>query len=109
MKYFWFLMFLLSLFVNISLAFQLSLYAKVSESYGVLKQDVEVGIFDVADTEKTLLFKLPKGLTVKNASDVNQISQFEPYRFSIIVTSDEELVDYKVSPDNPYNDFYSVK
>jgi hypothetical protein len=57
---------------------------------GVLSQDLTVRHFGGHDT----LFKLPKGLVVRDAS-ASGADWFEPYRFRIVVTSDNEhLVDY---------------
>jgi hypothetical protein len=60
---------------------------------GVLTEDIEVGYFGSDDT----IFKLPKGLAVREASATGA-DWFEPYRFRIVVTSDSEaLVDYSVN------------
>ena len=57
---------------------------------GVLKNDLEIGYFD----NSTKVFTLPKGLVVKEASATGA-GWFEPYRFRLVVTSDNEnLVDY---------------
>ena len=60
----------------------------------------------------SLLFTLPKGLTVRNASErgLNAIGQFENERFQIVITSDEELVNYNIPPDNlaPNGNYYSA-
>ena len=60
---------------------------------GILAKDLKVGIFDKKET----IFTLPKGLTVKDASPrgLDAIDRFEPYRFTIEVsTDDNNLIDY---------------
>lgn len=61
---------------------------------GRLKEDVNVGFF----TGEKKMFKLPKGLTVRNISQngVAAIGQFENNRFEIVLTSEDDLVDYNV-------------
>ena len=75
---------------------------------GVLSKDIKVGSFD---TGKTLL-ELPKGLVVKDVSPrgFNAIDLFEPNRFSITITTDDEnLIDYKTTEyTNPNKDIYSA-
>lgn len=63
---------------------------------GVLSQDIKVRVFD----SDKVLFILPKGLVVRDASATGA-GWFEPHRFRIVVTSDNAaLVDYsqKVAP-----------
>jgi hypothetical protein len=63
---------------------------------GVLIQDVEVGVFDTDET----LFTLPKGLVVREAS-ASGAGWFEPYRFRIVVTANNErFVDYEPSDED---------
>jgi hypothetical protein len=68
-----------------------------------------LGLFNNQDT---LLFKLPKGLTVRDVSQrgFGAIGQFENNRFEIIVTSENDLVDYGKPADNllPFGNFYSA-
>lgn len=75
---------------------------------GVLSQDTKVGYFG---GDKTV-FTLPKGLVVREASATGA-GWFEPIRFRIVVTSDNEsLVDYSVSKeqlDGQYNEYYSAE
>lgn len=75
---------------------------------GVLTKDVEVGLFQ----GEGVIFKLPKGLVVREASATGA-GWFEPYRFRIVVTSDEEsIVDYSQSgqvPEGQNSEYYSVK
>lgn len=80
-----------------------------SYKYGVLKNDVEVGIF----SSDSLLFTLPKGLTVKNVSPrgLNAIGQFEGNRFELVITTDrDDLVDYNVSESEQqcFGNYYSA-
>jgi len=76
---------------------------------GRLKEDVNVGIF----TGEKMMFKLPKGITVRNISQngISAIGQFENNRFEIVFTSDDDLVDYNVKKDSffPFGNFYSVE
>jgi hypothetical protein len=76
---------------------------------GRLKEDVNVGFF----TGEKKMFKLPKGLTVRNISQngIAAIGQFENNRFEIVLTSDDELVDYNVEKDSlfSFGNFYSVE
>ena len=51
---------------------------------GVLARDVEIGPFD----SDTRLFRLPRGLPVRDASATGA-GWFEPHRFRLIVTSDD--------------------
>jgi hypothetical protein len=59
-----------------------------------------------------MVFKLPKGLTVADESQrgISAIGQFENNRFSIIITSNEDLVDYEINEDslNIFSNFYSA-
>ncbi|EMO88442.1 hypothetical protein [Leptospira noguchii] len=75
---------------------------------GVLKQDLIIGKFN----QKVRLFRLPKGIVVRDASAVGA-DYFEPHRFKIIVTSNrEDLVDYDIAEKDlsDFNDeFYSAK
>jgi hypothetical protein len=51
---------------------------------GVLARDVEVGRFNEAER----LFVLPKGLVVREASATG-MDWFEPYRFRLVITSED--------------------
>ncbi|TGM57024.1 hypothetical protein [Leptospira adleri] len=81
---------------------------KQNGELGILKKDLIVGKFD----GKERLFKLPKGLVVRDAS-ASGVGYFEPNRFKIIVTSDREnLVDYDVTEKeiSDFNaEYYSVR
>lgn len=77
---------------------------------GRLTRPVEVGAFGGSD----VLFRLPADLTVRDASPTGlaAIGQFEPYRFSIIVTTDDpELVSYAVRDEELRRDeeYYSIE
>ena len=76
---------------------------------GRLKEDVNVGF--LAGEKK--MFKIPKGITVRNISQngIAAIGQFENNRFEIVLTSDDDLVDYTVSKDSlfEFGNFYSVE
>ncbi len=76
---------------------------------GVLKRDIEVVRFG----EDQQVFRLPKGLVVQDAHATGA-GYFEPYRFRIVVTSDDEgLVDYSspeaASAANLHGNYYSAK
>lgn len=61
---------------------------------GVLTRDIHVGRFEGTET----MFTLPRGLVVREAS-ASSADWFEPYRFRLVVTSDDEtLVDYSPHP-----------
>jgi hypothetical protein len=76
---------------------------------GRLKEDVNVGF--LAGEKK--MFKIPKGITVRNISQngIAAIGQFENNRFEIVLTSDDDLVDYSVTKDSlfSFGNFYSVE
>lgn len=80
-----------------------------SHELGILKEEIEVGNFM---GDKTL-FKLPKGITVKNESErgLSAIGQFENERFSIVITADRDLIDYDIENDSLNSDgnFYSAE
>jgi hypothetical protein len=75
---------------------------------GILYQDIRIGLF----SSNKVLFTLPKGLVVRDASATGA-GWFEPNRFRIGVTSDNpELVDYslKVEPlSDQQTEHYSVE
>ena len=104
---------ILRLSVVFNLVFVLGLFLNWfnSPSYklGELKQDIELGLFNKNDT---VLFKLPKGLTVRNVSQrgLNAIGQFENNRFEIVVTSEKDLVNYNAAEEKllPFGNFYSA-
>ena len=63
---------------------------------GVLAKDLNVGYFG----NTTSVFTLPKGLVVREASATGA-DWFEPHRFRLVVTSDNEaLVDYSARKEN---------
>src|SRR5687768_4930729 len=65
--------------------------AEISDGkLGVLAKDIRVGVFG---TDKAVL-TLPRGLVVRDASATG-MDRFEPHRFKIIVTSEDQgLVNY---------------
>jgi hypothetical protein len=89
----------ISLFLNVILvaavgfAFYKALdgCAEISDGrMGVLTKDVQVGYFNTSKN----VFTLPKGLVVREA-DASGIGYFEPFRFRLVVTSENEnLVKY---------------
>lgn len=82
--------------------------AKIADGrIGILSKNTAIVRF--GDTET--IFTLPKGLVVREASATGA-GWFEPYRFQIVITSDdEELVDYSVNEKKPINqnsEYYSA-
>lgn len=80
-----------------------------SHELGRLEKDLKIGIF----TSDSVIFTIPKGLTVRNASErgISAIGQFENERFEIVITSDDpNLVNYKVpkSDLDSFGNFYSA-
>lgn len=75
---------------------------------GRLKKDVEIRYF----SWDSVLFKLPKGLTVADESQrgISAIGLFENNRFSIVITSNEDMVDYEINEDSlgVFSNFYSA-
>ena len=80
-----------------------------SHELGVLKEDIEVGHF----MGNEILFKIPKGITVKNESErgIAAIGQFENERFSIVITADRDLIDYDIEESqlNGTGNYYSAE
>lgn len=76
---------------------------------GRLEKDIEIGYF----TGDSIIFTLPKGLTVRNASQrgISAIGQFENERFQIVITSDDpNLINYDLPKDslNTFENYYSA-
>lgn len=104
----------ISIILNIGLAFLLFLQtmygcAEVSNGrVGILNQDVDVGIFGSGKA----LFTLPEGLVVREAS-ASGADWFEPYRFRIVVTANNErFVDYDLTAEELAEqnaEFYSAE
>ena len=102
----------LSIILNIIWAFLIisDLFIFPSKGYGKLEKNIYVGIF----SSDSVVFYLPKGLTVKDVSakGISAIDQFENNRFDIVITSDDEnVVNYNLPKDslNYWNNFYSIK
>ena len=101
----------LSLLLNIYLGFDYLLWKlnAPQDRRGILTKDVVVGNF----MGKNILFKIPKGITVRDESPqfLAAAGQFEPYRFSIVLTTqDEKVVNYSVQKDslNQFSEYYSI-
>ncbi|MCG8550318.1 MAG: hypothetical protein MI799_07945 [Desulfobacterales bacterium] len=82
--------------------------AKIADGrIGRLAEDTQIGFFGDSET----LFTLPKGLVVRDASATGA-GWFEPYRFQIVITSDNEaLVDYSINERPPVKqdgEYYSA-
>ena len=76
---------------------------------GRLEKDIKVGHFSSDST----IFKLPKGLTVRNISQrgLAAIGQFENERFEIAITSDDPLlINYDLPMDSlqQFGNYYSA-
>lgn len=76
---------------------------------GRLEKDISVGHF----TTDSVLFKLPKGLTVCDVSPsgLNAIGQFENNRFEIIITTDDQnLINYTLPKESldVFGNYYSA-
>lgn len=106
------LLLIMSLSFNTFFLLKIALDRFNSPTYrlGGLKKDISIRLFHQNDT---VLFELPKGLTVRDVSPmgIGAIGQFENNRFEIIVTSDQVLVDYDKPKDElmPFGNYYSVK
>lgn len=102
--------FRISILLNIVLliGWGLSSLNRPSYKLGRLEKNITVGNF-MGDS---LLFTLPKGLTVRNASErgLNAIGQFENERFQIVISSDDELINYDLPIDSlgPNGNYYSA-
>ena len=76
---------------------------------GRLEKNLEIGYF----TGDSTIFVLPKGLTVRNASQrgLAAIGQFENERFQIVITSsDPSLIRYDLPKDSfdTFGNYYSA-
>ena len=72
-------------------------YTAHSDKLGKLNKDIKVGLFN--DEGKSVLFTLPKGITVKDVSErgLSAIDLFENHRFEIVITSDrDDLINYNI-------------
>ena len=80
----------ISILLNIVflLGYLLNWFNSPSYEIGRLEEDVKVGIF----TGDSTIFKIPKGLTVRNVSErgIGAIGQFENNRFYFLLKSSEE-------------------
>ena len=95
-----------SIFFNI--LFVIGWLTSPTQKLGRLQKDIQVGFF----TSDSVMFTLPKGMTVRNASQrgLGSIGQFENERFEVVVTSDDKaMVDYNVpvSELQPFGNLYS--
>ena len=90
------------------LTFLLNYFNSPTYELGKLKKDLKISYFSSDST----FFYLPKGLTVRNISQrgIAAIGQFENERFEIVITSDDDLVDYNVPKDSlqVFGNFYSA-
>jgi hypothetical protein len=100
----------ISIILNIFLIalFLLNTMNSPSNEIGKLKKDLKVGFF----TGDSAFIFLPKGLTVRNKSErgLSAIGQFENNRFEIVITSDEDLVEYNLPKDSlfTFGNYYSA-
>jgi len=104
------IIFILSILLNIVFGFNYLNNAinEPTRELGKLKKEIKIGYF----SSDSVLFKLPKGLTVADESKrgISAIGQFENNRFSIVITSNEDLVDYEINEDSLglFSNFYSA-
>jgi hypothetical protein len=102
--------FIISIAFNIIFLIGWGLSSLNEPSYrlGRLEKDITIGHF-MGDS---LIFTLPKGLTVRNASErgLSAIGQFENERFQIVISSDDELINYDLPNDSltPNGNYYSA-
>ena len=79
-----------------------------SQKLGKLNKDLKVGFF----TGDSAFIYLPKGLTVRDKSErgLSAIGQFENNRFEIVITSDDDLVDFDLPKDSlfSFGNYYSA-
>ena len=104
--------FRLSILLNVFfiLAFVWNWLNSPSNELGRLERDIEIGYFQ----SDKFVFRIPKGLTVRNVSQrgLGAIGQFENERFSIVITSDDaSLVNYDLPKDSldMFGNFYSAE
>ena len=102
----------ISIFINIIfiLLFAWNWLNSPSNELGRLEKDIEIGYFQSDNS----VFRIPKGLTVKNVSQrgLGAIGQFENERFSIVITSnDASLVNYDLPKDSldMFGNYYSAE
>lgn len=102
----------ISIFMNVIflLLFAWNWLNSPSNELGRLEKDIEIGYFQ----SDNAVFRIPKGLTVKNVSErgLGAIGQFENERFSIVITSDDSsLVNYDLPKDSVdmFGNFYSAE
>jgi hypothetical protein len=105
----WILIISLSFNVIFILGWALNLFNSPSYKLGRLEKDIKVGYFN----GNSVIFTLPKGLTVRNISErgLSAIDQFENERFEIVITSDNsDLVRYDLPKDSldSFGNFYSA-
>ena len=100
----------ISILLNIVflLGYLLNSFNSPSYELGKLKEDLNIGIF----TGDSTMFKIPQGITVKNVSErgIGAIGQFENNRFSIVITSERDIVNYNLPKDSlqSFGNFYSA-
>jgi hypothetical protein len=74
---------------------------------GRLEKDITAG--SIVDRQR-IPFRLPKGLTVRDESPrgVAGIGMFEPYRFAVVITTDDSgAVNYSI-PEGELHDFGEI-
>ncbi len=102
----------ISIFMNVIfiLLFAWNSLNSPSNELGRLEKDIEIRYFQ----SENAVFRIPKGITVKNVSErgLDAIGQFENERFSIVITSDDaSLVNYDLPKDSldMFDNFYSAE
>ena len=103
--------FILSIILNLVFILVWGFYKINSPTYelGILTQDINVGYF----TNDSILFKIPKGITVRDVSPqgLGAIGQFENNRFEIVLTTDNaDIVNYNIHKDSlpHFGNYYSI-
>ena len=95
----WIFIFSISLNIIFIFFWLYNLTSSPNYKVGRLEHNIKIGSF-MGDS---VLFTLPKGLTVRNISErgLNAFGQFENKRFEIVITSDYDLVNYNLPKDSP--------
>lgn len=101
----------ISILLNLILGATLFLhfFNSPSEKIGILTRDINAGPF----MKPGVSFELPEGLIVKDVSPrgFDAIGRFEPNRFGIVITTDQDsVVNYDINPDTlkGFSNHYSM-
>lgn len=99
------LLFSITLNILFILLFLVESLNRPTYDLGILSENVYVGTFGNSD----IIFKLPKGLTVRNESPrfIAAAGQFERHRFAITISGVDDEVEYG-SNNHPFGSLYSI-